>query len=50
MWDGMEAQVMLVGSVSESQNHKLALDYIIHQSQGAYLSPKTTRGRDGDLG
>jgi hypothetical protein len=50
MRDSTEALIMLEGSATESQNHKLALYYIIHQSPKAYLSPKTTRGQDGDSG
>jgi hypothetical protein len=49
MRDSVVAQVTLVGSEPESQNHKLILLYII-QGIIAYLSPKTTRGRDGDSG
>jgi hypothetical protein len=49
MRDGAMAQVMLEGSESESQNYKL--DSLCNTSElWAYLSPKTTRGRDGDSG
>jgi hypothetical protein len=49
MQDGTMAQVTLVGSESESQNHKL--DSLCNTSEScAYLSPKTTRGQDGDSG
>jgi hypothetical protein len=49
MQDSMEALITLEGPETESQNHKLILLYII-QGIIAYLSPKTTRGRDGDSG
>jgi hypothetical protein len=35
---------------AESQNHKSIKCYIIQRVIEAYLSPKTTRGQDGDSG
>jgi hypothetical protein len=48
MQDGMVAQITLMGSEPESQNHKLALYYLIHQkSQGLPESQNHKRSRWG---
>jgi hypothetical protein len=50
MWDGVRALVTLEGLSDWVPKPQVNIEYIIHQNQGAYLSPKTTRGWDGDSG